>query len=215
MLPGGAIATLLLLALIPGWLHLRLRERLRPARETTGLGELLEVVAIGLVTTGTSVLLVVMVPPSWMPFLLDVEVLANGGNDYVSENIRSVITSVVVVLLVAAAIAYVLYRLERHLGPRPPEFRAQGSVWTRALGERPAGTVPWVGLTLTDGRGVEGVLDSFTVGGGPDDRDIALTQPIRVTMLGGAPTHLELDRVVVPDRSVAYIGIVHVPERAR
>lgn len=213
MLPGGVGVGLLLLALVPGWLYLRLRERLRPPSGATGLTELLEVLAVGLATTGAGAAMLAFVPHRWLPFLLDVDAWARLGNDYLPQHIRSVVASVVAVFLVAVVIAYLLYLVQRL--QLPAEFRPQGSVWVHALGARPNGRVPWVGLQLNDGRLVEGLLHSYSLtDGGMEERDVALQRPIRVSVRAGEEAqHLNLDRLIVSGREITYIAVVHAPER--
>jgi hypothetical protein len=62
VVPSSIGAVFLLLALVPGWVHLRLRERLAPPSGATGLSELLEVLAVGIATTGASIIIVVFLP---------------------------------------------------------------------------------------------------------------------------------------------------------
>jgi hypothetical protein len=213
VVPGDIGGVLLLLALIPGWLYLRLQERLRPPSGTTGLGELLEVVAVGLATTGVSAVALALWPYRFAPILLDVDAWSAGGDAYLRDHVRPALGSLVAVLLLAVGIAYGLYWLQQRR--LPTEFRPQGNVWVHALGARPKGTVPWVGLQLDDGRLVEGVLHSYTLDGSTDERDVALSRPIRVTTQpGDAPQALgHLDRLIVPDRSIVHISVVHAPER--
>jgi len=212
VLPDSAWVVLLLLTLIPGWVYLRLQERLRPPSNATGLSELLEVVAVGLATTGISALVIALLPHRWIPVIVDVDRWAIDGNAYLRDHIRIAIASVAIVLALALLIAYGLYRLQRRW---LPDVRSQGNVWIHALGARPKGTVPWVGLELTNGKVVEGLLHSFSLNGTTDERDVALARPIRVIERAGEPAKDlgQLDRVIVPDRSIAHIAVVHVPER--
>lgn len=81
MLPTGIGAVLLLLIFVPGWAYLSWVERVRPAVGRSGLSELLEVAAMGVATTGPTVLLLVLIPHEWLPFTLDLEQWAS-GNDH-------------------------------------------------------------------------------------------------------------------------------------
>lgn len=215
MLPTGIGVSLVLLALVPGWLHLQLRKRLAPASSAAGLSELLEVLAVGLATTGTSVAILIFVPPHWFPMLLNIEAWAAQGSDYVRQHVREAAASGLAVFLLALAIAYLLYlplRLRR-----PAEFRAQGSVWVHALGARPKGKVPWVTLQLKDGKLIEGVLQSYSLSEEAlENRDVALQRPIRVTIKPNEqPRWLELDRVIVPGNELSYITVIHVSDRSK
>ena len=213
MLPSSIAVSVMLLALVPGWFHLRLRERLAPASTATGLSELLEVLAIGMATTGVSGAVLIFVPHRWLPLLLDVDSWAREGTIYLRSHIRDATLSAVAVLTLALVIAYLLYLPLRLT--RPAEFRAQGSVWVHALGARPKGRVPWVGLQLKDGKLVEGLLHSCSLSEGPlEERDVALGRPIRVTLAQGQSARcLDLDRLVVPGNEISYIAILHVRER--
>ena len=213
MLPSSIAVSVMLLALVPGWFHLRLRERLAPASTATGLSELLEVLAIGMATTGVSGAVLVFVPHHWLPFLVDVDSWAREGTIYLRSHVRDATLSGVAVLALALAIAYLLYLPLRLT--RPAEFRAQGSVWVHAIGARPKGRVPWVGIQLKDGKLVEGLLHSYSLSEGPlEERDVALGRPIRVSLAPGQPAEcLDLDRLVVPGNAISYIAIVHARER--
>ena len=173
MPPGGLGAAIVLLALIPGWLHLRLRERLAPSPRATGLVELLGVLAVGLSTTGVSTVIVALVPHSWTPGLLDLDGWINGGDAYLRQHIRAAATSVGLIFVLAVAIAWLLYLPLQFR--RPAEFQPHGSVWVHALGARPKGRVPWIGVQLRDGKFVEGLLHSYSLAeGSSDERDVAL-----------------------------------------
>lgn len=215
MLPTGIGVSLVLLALVPGWLHLQLRKRLAPASSATGLSELLEVLAVGLATTGTSVAVLTFMPPRWFPMLLNVEAWAAQGNGYLRQHVREAAASGLTILLLALTIAYLLYLLLRLR--RPAEFRAQGTVWVHALGARPKGKVPWVTLQLKDGKLIEGILQSYSLSEESlENRDVALQRPIRVTNKPNEqPRWLELDRVIVPGNELSYITVIHVPQRPR
>jgi hypothetical protein len=211
MLPTGIGALLLLLVFVPGWAYLSWVERVRPAVDRSGLSELLEVVAMGVATTGPAVLLLVLVPNEWLPFTLDLERWA-GGKDHPRDDFRGAALSVALIFGFAMCIAYGLYRLQTR--GRSKEFHPEAGVGAQAIGQRPRGKVPWVGVQLTDGRLVEGLLHSFSLDDAGDERDIALSRPIRVTGSGQtAPTELpEVDRFVVPAREIKHVAVVEAPE---
>jgi hypothetical protein len=211
VLPDSLGVLVIALALVPGWLYLRLRERLRPPSSATGLSQLLEVVAVGLLTTGVSVLLLSLIPHRWLPWLIDLKAWAALGNDHLRHNVRNSMISVAVVLGLASLAAVALHLLQR--ASSSDRFNPESSVWGQALGRRPEGTAPWVGLQLRDGPFVEGVLHSLSFGHeDQDERDIALTRPIRVTDDGGLARYVEIDRVIVPGREILYISVIHAPE---
>jgi hypothetical protein len=216
VLPDSLGVLVIVLALVPGWLYLRLRERRRPPSSATGLSQLLQVVAAGLLTTGISVLVLSLVlsliPHRRLPWLIDLRAWGALGDDYLRHNVRNSVISVAVVLVLASLAALALDRLQR--SDSSDRFHPESSVWGQALGNRPNGTVPWVGLKLRDGPLVEGVLHSLSFGHeDQDERDIAITRPIRVTDEdGGSAREVEIDRVVVPGREIQYISVIHGPE---
>jgi hypothetical protein len=212
MPPFTVVGLLALLALVPGWLYLRLVNAGRaPSVQSDPLHQMLEVVAVGAMTTGISAFALLLVPHRFLPFVLDVEAWAVGGSAYVREHPRELAYTVALVLALALLIAYCLYRLRR-----PSEFRNYGNVWVHSIGERPKDRVPYLGLHLHDGRLAEGPLHSYTLEDGDGGRDIALARPIRITERdGNGPRPLpHLDRLVVSSDQIAYVTVIHVPVAA-
>jgi hypothetical protein len=143
--------------------------------------------------------------------LIDLEAWAAVGNDHLRDNVRTSLISVGVVLGLASLAAVALHLLQR--AGSSDRFDAESSVWGQALGRRPEGTVPWVGLELRNGQLLEGVLHSLSLGHeDQDERDIALTRPIRVTDKGQLARSVQADRVIVPAREILYISVIHGPE---
>jgi hypothetical protein len=211
MIPSGLGALLLALALVPGWYYLRLMSRLRARTRLAGISELLEIVSVGALTTGTAALIVVIVPHRLHPFTVDIDRWAAEGSAYLRASARNGGWTVATVVILALLIATLLFLAQRRWNPS--EFRLDGNVWVQALGSRPSGTLPWVGLHLQDGRFVEGILHSYTVEDIGDDRDVALRRPIRFTDRDyGEPTVLEVDRLIVPRGQIDYISVIHFPE---
>jgi Family of unknown function (DUF6338) len=212
VIPNGVWAAVVVLALVPGWVYLRLRERHAPPNGSSGLAELLDVVGVGLATTGTAACLAVFVPHRWMPFLADLGAWARQGDRYPSEHLRPVVATLLIVLGLAILIAFLL-SLAIQRG-RPAEFHASG-VWINSLGKRPRKHTPAVGVELDDGRLYEGLLHSYTLEQ-HDNRDIALQAPIRLTMKAGtAPVDLPIARIIIPSRIIRTIGVRHLvlPEK--
>jgi uncharacterized membrane protein YidH (DUF202 family) len=212
MLPSGSLALLLLLALVPGWVFLRLRQRHSAQPQMAGLAQLLEVLAVGLATTGTAVVALVIAPHRWLPFFADVDKWAQQGGDYASTQPRNVMTSVVAVLVLAcvlAALADQVFRRQRselYLGP---------GVWVYALRERPPGTLPYLAIALQDGSLVEGLMHSCSLEAS-EVRDVALGAPIRITPSASlSPSPVEVERVVIPEREIRHITVQHVPEAGK
>ncbi|MGY4767546.1 DUF6338 family protein [Kribbella sp. CWNU-51] len=211
MIPSGLAALLVVLALVPGWYYLRLTSRLRARTKTSGLQELLEFVSVGALTTGTAILIVVLIPYRLHPWTLDVDQWTSDGATYLRDHARNAGWSVVTVLLLALVIATLLYVLQRQW--KSSEFRPDGNVWVHSLGTRPKGTCPWVAVRLQNGQLVEGVLHSYTIEDLGGDRDIALCWPIRAAASDGAdPKWLSLDRFIVSRDKIDYISVTHLEE---
>ena len=211
--PATFTALLLVLALVPGWFHLHLIERVRPASRATGLNQLLEVVAVGVATTGVSVAATVLVPHRVVPFALDINAWATTGNAYLRWHLQAAVWSLVLTFALALAMAYLLYRV-RARGSLE-EFKANDSVWMHAIGQRPVGTVPWITLGLSDDSVVEGSLLAYTTDEDAEKRDIALKRPIWITPpnQSAAIELANLDRVVVPESQIKHITVIHTPAK--
>ena len=208
MIPSSAWAAIAILAMVPGWIYLRLRERHAAPSGSSGLSQLLDVVGVGLATTGTAACAAILVPHKWTPFLADWELWARQGGAYPREHVRSVVASSLLIFTMATIVAIALDLILRR--GRPAEFKASG-VWISSLGKRPRGHVPFVGVELDDGRIYEGVLHSYTLEQ-EDNRDIALQAPIRLTLKAGDPwVEVALARIIIPSRTIRTIGVLHVP----
>lgn len=209
MIPGNSLVALLMLALVPGWVYLRLRQRHTAIVQTPGLAQLLEVLAVGLVTTGSAVFLFALLPHAWLPFTVDVDAWAEQGNGYTRANPRVVLTTGAGVLFIACAGSWLLdravrrQRSELYLGP---------GVWVYALRQRPKGTLPYLGVMLQDGTFAEGLLHSCSLEAS-EGRDVALSAPIRITDPGQSISRpVQVERLVLPERDIRYITVLHVPE---
>lgn len=207
--PTTVVALLIILALVPGWFYLRLIEPLDAPRSSSGLHQLLEVLAVGAATTGVSVLVMVLVPHSWIPFSLDIQAWAGGGKKYLKGHIHQAAVSSALLLASSLAIAYGLARVR--FRRQPGEFH-HSNTWVQSLGARPYGTLPYVGLHLSDGRLLEGKLHAFDLDSDDGNRDIALARPIRITPPDGTGQVdlLNLDRVVVGSDHIDFITVHHL-----
>lgn len=216
MLPPVTLGALLIvLALVPGWLYLRLVERLRPPATYGGLHQLLEVLAVGAATSGVAALAVLLTPHRLLPFTLNIDAWAAGGVAYLRAHPRPAAWSVALVFVLALLVAYGLFSVHRLR--RPAEFRGHGNVWVHSLGNRPADKVPYVGLHLDDGRLVEGKLHSYALDTQEGCRDLALERPIRITQANETVAHPlpNLDRLVVSADRISFITVIHAPRQMR
>lgn len=207
MVPTGAFAAAVLLALIPGWVFLKLRERRDAALPRNGLDEVLEIFAVGLSTTGAAVLVWLLVPHSALPCLLDPQTFADQGASYLSDHVRRTALTFAAIFglaLLAAAIAAVV------TGWKTKSRFARVTVWTGAFagdGDK----LRWIGLHLRDGRHVEGQLLAYPTGDEHERRDIALAAPIYVTDAPDRPRRLvTASRLVLNEVDVKSISLTFV-----
>jgi hypothetical protein len=212
VLPGNSLAILLMLALVPGWVYLRLRQRHTAISQASGLAQLLEVLAVGLGTTGIAVLVFVLLPHKWLPFTVDVDAWADQGTGYVRANPRMVLTTGAGVLFIACAGSWLL---DRALRRQQSELYLGPGVWVYALRERPKSMLPYLGVMLQDGTLAEGLLHSCSLEAS-EVRDVALRAPIRITDPGQhTPRPVQVERLVLPERDIRYITVLHVPENEK
>lgn len=157
-----------------------------------------------------AIVLAVLVPTDWVPFLLDREKLELDGLSYAQNNLRKAVLTAGAILLISCAAAQLLYAIRSHKSP--PTFRPSGDVWIYALGDTPEGVVPQVGVTVKDGTLYEGVLHSYTLSPeGSEVRDIALKDRIRLT--GPETTEaksVNIDRLIISADQISLISVTFV-----
>lgn len=209
MLPGGLVAAAFLLSLIPGWWFLHRTESIRRPRELSPLKEVLELVAVGVLTTGTVAVVGLAVWPGliskhdWRP---------------VDEgDVRLALLITVVWMAVAVLLAEVAAHASRFLNPTPGAEINNGVWWSILRPEKvPAGHLSYVALTLEDGSMVEGILDTYTWTADVAHRDIALREPIKFTQLragpageivASAPQKAPYDRLIVPASQIRHVAL--------
>lgn len=209
-LPASLAVVCVLFCLVPGWLYLQKVERTRPPAQNGGLRELLQVLAVGLGTTGLAVVLVTLLPSDWPSFSLDRSELEKQGLAYAQSNMRKTIWTAASILAIACGLALLFYWIRTLKTPKT--FRPLGDVWVHAIGDFPKGKIPYVGVTATDGTLYEGILHSYTVN--PDDsevRDIALKDHIRLTPSNSTVTKsVPIDRLIIPASRIASISVQYL-----
>ncbi|OBA64002.1 hypothetical protein A5780_16715 [Nocardia sp. 852002-20019_SCH5090214] len=200
--PASITIVCVLFSLVPGWLYLRRLERIRPASKATGLNELLQVLAVGLSTTGLAALIVILLPPDW---LLDPVALVKGGRAYVLSHLRRVAVSVTATFLLAIGIAYLFSWVRSIGGPRG--FDTLGSPWVDAFNASPKGQAPWLIVEMADGRLVEGWLKAYDPDKDPKS-DIVLQGRIHITPPDGERSELvKVNRYIVVGDQIVSVQI--------
>jgi len=97
-MPSTALAAILTLALVPGWVFLQRRRRHTPSAPIQGIDQLLQVGAAGLATTGVAALVLLLLPLGRLPFLVDVDEWSRSGDPYLGTHPRQVIFSTMLLL---------------------------------------------------------------------------------------------------------------------
>ncbi|MDP3951407.1 DUF6338 family protein [Microbacterium sp.] len=169
MLPTTSFAALLLIALIPGYAYLRLTEDARRPRAHSALGEFLEVLAVGLGTTGVAAVIIVLL---WSGEIA--EVIAHPSL-HSGDGLRRV----VLLCAVLGGLALGIACLGAWLTRLPGKGSYSPHVWQATLGLRGKGLLPYVTLELKNDSAtrIEGVLHAYTTLDDDHPRDIALMQP--------------------------------------
>lgn len=202
MLPGGGLAALFLLSLVPGFVFLRISERARKPRAQSQLLELLEVVAVGAATTGVAGVCWITIIPGGF-YRLFVSGPASGAD------LREAAWLLLWVLIQAIALAVLLaFALDSFT-----QDRFAPSVWhgTLARSRVPAGHIPHVLIELVDGTQVEGTLAHYTMADDVAHRDVALLGPVITVTFEGNHHRRRYDSMIVPGEQVRTIALRYVP----
>jgi hypothetical protein len=211
MLPDAPFAFLVLLALFPGWIFVRLAETKSERPDRSPLAELLELGAVGFSTIAAAAIIVAALPiTGHFSWLFNVEVWAHIRNQYLGDHLGAALASIAVTMILSCALAIALFVAIYRQRPGG-SVNAGGTVWVRTFGAAPAGMHSWVGIHFRDGSLIEGMFLSCTAGVGDGPRDISLMRPIRRTAANGEANDLSLDRVVIPDTEITAVTVKHVP----
>lgn len=199
---------LAVLGLLPGWIFLVKREKHLRGATRSGFGELLQVAVVGAGLTGTALLIWSIISEAIAPFgFVSLNELADSGGTYLAAHPRHIISTLALVLGAACLLALLLARYtyrSLHDAYKP------GSSWEQAFSGLTQGKSIWLGIQLTEGPLVEGVLHSFDIAEASDgNRDIVLRHPIYVTIEDGRGI-TELDRLVISSENMQYMSAIHI-----
>lgn len=203
MLPSGLLAAGFLLALIPGWLFLRWTESARRPRMLSSLQEVLELVTVGLLTSGAALLLLGLVCPSLL--------LRLAQSPDSAADVRWAM-GVPAIALALAVLGAGLGALFTNMMSSATDIETVIGVWWGVLRREkvPEGKVPHVAVALADGSTADGVLAAFTWSPDATHRDIALRGPVRITS-GGQVKELPCDRLIIPSDQIRSIALKYQP----
>lgn len=214
MLPSGLVAAAFLLSLIPGWWFLRRTESHRRPRQLSTLQEILELIGVGVLTTGLAACLGLLLWPSL--------VLDHGFPPDTAREIRMDVALVLGTLAVATLLAEVAARVIRRRSPADKSEINIGPWWSVMRRDNiPEGHLSYVALALADGTTVEGVLHNYTWSPDSAHRDVALTKPIKITRPGvrswlkrAEPmvTNTPYDHVLIPATEIKHLALKYTPQ---
>lgn len=209
MIPGGAVAAAFLLSLIPGALFLRRTESVRQPRNLSALQEVLELLGVGLLTTGVVIGVALLVDPG---LLLNREFPTQRARE-----VRVDVALAVALLLGSLALAEFTARMVRRKHPAPESELNIGTWWSVMRPELvPDGHLPYVAVQRSDGVTVQGVLHNYTLSPDVTHRDVALKKPIKFVEPhpeGGKSItkSVPYDFVVIPGTEIRHLALVYQP----
>lgn len=203
-MPITGTALLIALSVVPGYFYLQLTAGYRRPETKTTLSEVLEVLLVGLATTGLSVAVLTMVfTDSAREVLL--ALLATPADLHVGQ-LRGLIITGVIVIAVSLSLASLLSLLTRHRASR----RFSPSVSQATLGVDKRGHIRVVSMGMANGSTIDGVLHAYTLGDDEDSRAIAVKEPIRHVSMKGEATALTYNYLVLFGPDIKHIAVSHV-----
>lgn len=209
-MPNSIVSLVVLaIAVSPGYVHHRLRNRfmLKDDRSTTA--ELVELFSAGALST-TVATVVVLLCGGFIPFLVTLNG-ALSGVGYIQSHPWQLLTSVLLVIVLSIGLSALSGWLIGRLSRTRVRAIRDGSVWVRALTRHYQDRKPYLAVELDDGRLVEGYLLAASIDEDPNRRDLILQGPLAFTGPGDKPrTRSSAAFVMVPGRAVRLIHAQYV-----
>jgi hypothetical protein len=205
VIPGALVSALFLVGIVPGYLYLTWTRGVRESRSSDSpLESLLEVVGVGLATTGTTVLV-----GSW----LAADALSGLAQRLDSQRwtaplIRDLAGTTLAVLLVSVGLAAVGAIATRKTRPN----RYYPRIWQEVFAERRQ-EYTWVRVELTSGPIFVGALHGSDFAVTDGGRDMVLRSPIREISASGKSKNVQADRLVISEADISLIRVVYEPHR--
>jgi hypothetical protein len=206
--PVSAAALVIAIGLVPGYLFLWLTAHVRKPGTGTTVSELLEVLLVGVATTGITAAAFVIARPSLLRENAEtfhhLEVASDG-------EIRSAIGTVVAILAISLGVAWLLAQCARWVVSRR-HSRYVPNVFDGTFNTKPTGHYPHVQITMLDGSTVGGPLLSFSNSDSDEERMISLKRPIRRWPPGQTESKLlPHDQFIAMGSQMKFISISHKP----
>lgn len=203
---GSITALLVALAMVPGHIFLEMTRSRRQPTDRSALGELMELLAVGLGTTGVAIVIAILARPRWVQ--LSYNAAAAGFRGSTDGEIRCtaalLITTVGLSILLAVGAGMALQRLlKQQFSP---------SVMQATLGLAKDGHIPVVTIRLADGSRVQGVLHSYSFSTEENSRAIALQSPMARQREGEAAKQLEDNYYIALGADIRDVALSHIPD---
>jgi hypothetical protein len=203
VIPGALVSALFVVGILPGYLYLSWTRGLRESRSPDSpLESLLEVVGVGLATTGMTILV-----GAWLR-ADELSGLARRLEDphWTGPLIRDLARTTLVVLVVSVGLAAVGALGIRAMRPK----RYYPRIWQEVFAER-KGEFTWVRIDLVSGKSFAGALHGSDFAVADGERDVVLRSPIREIVSPGQSETVEADRLVISESDIALIRVHYQP----
>lgn len=203
MIPGALVSALFVVGVVPGYLYLSWTRGIRESRSPDSpLESLLEVVGVGLATTGTTVLV-----GAWLRSD-DLSSLARRleSPDWTGPLIRDLAGTTLAVFLVSVGLAAAGAIVARAMKPR----RYYPRIWQEVFAERKR-EYTWVRVDLASGTSFAGALHGSDFAVDEGERDIVLRRPIQKISTDGRLEAVGVDRLVISEADIALIHVEYQP----
>jgi hypothetical protein len=188
----------------PGFVFVLVTERRRPRHDRSTLLEAAELVSVGAIASTISLLAIIV--GADLTGWLDLDAAAADWEDYLLDEPWRLLLAFLAFILLGLGIGWALARLLT-LGSSK-SIEPGHSVWYQVFDKRGTSRVR-VTAELRDGRRVNGFLLAYTISSpNPDERQIALHEPLWVQRPHDAEPLLIADRVLILQASdVRYLGV--------
>ncbi|TQM65153.1 DUF6338 family protein [Humibacillus xanthopallidus] len=205
-MPTSGAALLIALAMVPGYLYLELtRERREPYRRSA-VGEVLELLFIGLGTTGLAFTMgFVFAPGTALAVLTAVQ---KPPGTLTPEDLRYIALVTIGVLVLSVLFALLAAAGARRLMKR----RYSPSIMKATFGRTAPGHVPVAQIRLGDGSTVEGVLHGYQLDVDEASRGVALKAPIARHRDDQTPVQLPIGYFVALGSDIQHLTLTQVPD---
>lgn len=206
MAPETIVGIVVLLAAIaPGFVFIRVVERREPRVERSPLLEAAELALVGGTTTATATLFLLASTrgdPSvdFRRFLLSPRL-------YVANRPATVVLLVLGILVLSYLLAWLLGLVL--VRGRPANIHPNLSVWRAAIHDSVQSSGgALAAVELDDGRVVSGIVFAYTIDPDVEGRELALRRPLFARTSGVAkPTPVDADYIVIPGDKIRYLAI--------